>query len=181
MSQDVPREQIEVYHARRSSTVMRIKRMVQAGFFVLGLPRVWRYRFWRALLGDRAFLDASESISKSSGLWGVYRRQAFYRATLNACGRDVYVGWLSTFSMHQATLGEGAYIGRRCSIGFADIGAKVMLADGVQILSGGHEHGQSEQAGETHQDQSQLFQRLAIGEGAWLGTNAVVMADVGAH
>lgn len=83
--------------------------------------------------------------------------------------------------MHQATLGEGAYIGRRCSIGFADIGDKVMLADGVQILSGGREHGLAEDESETHQDKSQRFQRLSIGEGAWLGTNCVIMADVGAH
>jgi acetyltransferase-like isoleucine patch superfamily enzyme len=174
-------DHIVVEHTPRSALVVSIKRVVQAMFLVLVFPRLIIYRCLHKALGDRAFLDASESISRIPGLRGVYCRQAYYRRTLSRCGRDVYIGWLSTFSMHQASLGEGAYIGRRCSVGFADIGAKVMLADGVQILSGGREHGLAGEEGGTHQDQSQSFQRLSIGEGAWLGTNCVIMADVGAH
>ena len=178
---DKASNQIVVGHPERSPLIMGIKRFVQFLFLLWVLPRLAWYGTMRQFVGDRAFLDCSESISKASGQWGVYVRQAYYRRTLSACGRDVYIGWLSTFSMHQATLGEGAYIGRRCSIGFADIGDKVMLADGVQILSGGREHGLAEDEGETHQDKGKRFQRLSIGEGAWLGTNCVIMADVGAH
>ena len=64
-----------------------VKRAVQSLFYLWVLPRLLRYRVARALLGDRAFLDASEAIARLAGLWGVYCRQAFYRATLTRCGR----------------------------------------------------------------------------------------------
>jgi len=54
-----------------------------------------------------------------------------------------------------------------------------MLSDGVQILSGGRQHGRSLTPHESHQDKPQRFQRISIGAGAWLGTNAIIMADVG--
>jgi acetyltransferase-like isoleucine patch superfamily enzyme len=79
--------------------------------------------------------------------------------------------------MTEAEVGDRAYIGRRCGIGFATVGAGAMLADGVQILSGGREHGLSGDG--DRQDQAQEFRRVTVGAGAWIGTNAVVMADVG--
>jgi acetyltransferase-like isoleucine patch superfamily enzyme len=106
-------------------------------------------------------------------------RQAFYRRTLARCGRDVYFGWQSVFSMPEAAVGEGAYIGRFCSIGFANIGDDVMLADGVQILSGGHEHAMHPAEGQSMREQPQTYERVRIGRGAWIGARAVIMADVG--
>ncbi len=121
---------------------------------------------------------ASESIARIPGLRGVYMRQAFYRKTLAACGRDVYLGWSSVFSMPEACIGEKAFIGRFCSIGFADIGREVMIADGVQILSGGHEHGSTDSTTAMH-DQDQTYQKMHLGDGAWIGAGAIIMADVG--
>ncbi len=121
---------------------------------------------------------ASESIAMIPGLRGVYMRQAFYRKTLDACGRDVYLGWNSVFSMHETRVGERAYIGRFCSICYADIGPGVMIADGVQILSGGREHDSDDSTTSMH-DQGQTYRQVCIGNGAWIGAGAIVMADVG--
>ena len=134
----------------------------------------------RLALGRKAFTSASESIAAVAGQRGVLMRQAFYRRTLTSCGEDVYFGWMSVFSMQEARVGNRVFFGRFCSIGFADIGDEVMLADHVQILSGGNEHG-SASNGEVMQRQKQTFRRLRIGEGAWIGAGAVVMADVGDH
>jgi acetyltransferase-like isoleucine patch superfamily enzyme len=158
-----------------------LKRGVQWLAMLCVTVRLLTYRAWYLILGSRAFSAASESIARIPGMRGVYLRQAFYRQTLARCGRDVYFGWQSVFSMPEATVGQGAYIGRFCSIGFADIGDEVMLADGVQILSGGHEHGTQRAGRETMRDQAQCFQRVRIGRGAWIGARAVVMADVGEH
>ena len=158
---------------------MAIKRLVQMVFVLLVSPRLFIYWLNRFVWGvDRAFLAASESISRIPGMRGVYMRQAFYRITLAGCGSDIYFGWLSTFSMHIARIGERAYIGRRCSVGYADIGSRVMLADGVQILRGGNEHGVAA-SGDDHQDLPQTLKRVTIGRGAWVGTNAIIMDDVG--
>jgi acetyltransferase-like isoleucine patch superfamily enzyme len=81
--------------------------------------------------------------------------------------------------MPEAKVGNRVYIGRYCSIGFADIADDVMLADGVQILSGGHEHSTESAEGKTMRQQTQTYQRLSIGPGAWIGAGAVIMADVG--
>jgi acetyltransferase-like isoleucine patch superfamily enzyme len=170
-----------VEHTPRSAGALVVKRIVQLAFGLWIVPRLCILWAAERVIGAQAFLHASESIGRVPGLWGVYCRAAFYRRTLSACSNNIYVGWLSTFSMREAKVGNGVYIGRRCSIGFADIGDHVMFADGVQILSGGREHGMSDTEGETHQDTPREFRRVTIGEGAWLGTNAVVMADVGAH
>ena len=173
-------ERIVIEPRQRAPGALRLKRVVQWLFGLWVLPRVVICRLGRRIWGeDRAFLAASESIARLPGMWGVYCRQAFYRRFLAGCGRDVYFGWQSVFSMTAAEVGEGAYIGRHCGIGFARIGDHVMLADGVQILSGGREHGRASDPGELLQDQPQELRRVVIGRGAWLGTNAVVMADVG--
>jgi acetyltransferase-like isoleucine patch superfamily enzyme len=130
------------------------------------------------LWGGRAFHAASESIARVPGLRGVYLRHAFYRCTLTRCGQDCHFGWLSVFSMTAARVGQKVYVGRYCTIGFADIDDEVMIADQVQILSGGREHGAA-RPGQTMHEQPQTFQRVHIGRGAWIGAGAIVMADVG--
>jgi acetyltransferase-like isoleucine patch superfamily enzyme len=174
-----PAVRVQVEHPNRSTVEMRLKRSVQlfAGIWVT--LRWLLYRLGLALFGRRAFSASSESIARIPGMRGVYLRQAFYRRTLNHCGQDVYFGWQSVFSMPEARVGERAYIGRFCSIGFADIGDEVMLADGVQILSGGREHATRHSSSQSMREQAQTFQRVCIGRGAWIGAGAVIMADVG--
>ena len=171
---------VRVDPPRRSASFVCLKRCAQALFAIWALPRLWMYCCARSFVGSRAFGAASESIAGVPGLRGCYLRQAFYRRTLARCGQDAYFGWLSVFSMSEAQVGERAYIGRFCSIGFAAIGDEAMLADRVQILSGGHEHSRGDQS-QPMQCQGQLFQQVRIGKGAWIGAGAVVMADVGDH
>ena len=178
MSKERDSETITRPAARDASK--QIKRCIQACFVLLALPRLMAYFISKRLIGERAITSASESIARVPGLRGVYLRQAFYRFVLKSCGRDVYLGWNSVFSMTEAKVGEKAYIGRFCSIGFADIGKEAMLADGVTILSGGHEHDQSNSDSSIH-DQGQTLNRVKVGEGAWIGAGAIIMADVGAN
>ena len=170
--------EIRVELQERSGTALLGKRVVQACFGLLVIPRLCFYRLASLLVGRRAFGAASESIAKVPGMRGVFLRQSFYRRTLKQCGQDAYFGWNSVFSMPEATVGDRVYVGRFCSIGFAEIGAETMLADGVQILSGGHEHGGS--GGERpHHDQDQSYQKVRVGPQSWIGAGAIVMADVG--
>jgi virginiamycin A acetyltransferase len=166
--------------AERSKAFLFCKRCIQAAFWLLIAPRLAGYFLFRALMGRRAFGAASESIARLPGLRGVYCRQAFYRQTLAGCGHDAYFGWHSVFSMPEAVVGQRTYIGRFCSIGFAHIGDEAMLADHVQVLSGGHEHTRDDPTKSLHA-QDQCFARTHIGAGAWIGAGAIVMADVGEH
>ena len=174
------REVVRVAQRQRSPAGMAAKRVVQALMTIWVLPRLLIYGVSRLVWGgERAFAFASESLGRVPGARGLYMRQAFYRLTLAECGRDVYFGWLSAFSNPRARIGEGAYVGRRCGVGYATIGAEAMLADGVQVLSGGRQHATDRASGESFREQVQEYRHVEIGAGAWLGAAAIVMADVG--
>ena len=171
-------DQVRVEAPNRTAAFVVAKRCLQAACLLLISPRVGVHAVMRFVVGRRAFSAASESIARIPGLRGIYARHAFYRRTLAHCGQDVYFGWLSVFSMPEAVVKDRAYIGRFCSVGFAEIGEEVMLADHVQILSGGKEHGSAAE-GKTMHSQAQSYERIRIVRGAWIGAGAVVMADVG--
>ncbi|MEM1211630.1 MAG: hypothetical protein AAGI68_04960 [Planctomycetota bacterium] len=141
-------------------------------------PWVWRYQVLSGLLdADRALSLCSEGVSRMPGLLGIYTRQAFYRAVCRAdehgeggrVGVDVHFGFMSVLSKPAAAFGDRAYIGRFCTVGLVDMGQDAKLADGVQVLSGAHQHGDAPR-----------YERVVIGPRAWIGAGAVVMADVGA-
>jgi acetyltransferase-like isoleucine patch superfamily enzyme len=147
---------------------------------LLALPSLIGYAMSTGVLGrDRAFTLASERLAVYGGQLGIYTRQAFYRYTTAGVGRDVCFGFMSVFSKPAARIGHRVYIGRFCSIGWADIHDDVMLADGVQVLSGRHQHGASSRRGMALRENVQAYKKVTIGRGAWIGAGAVVMADVG--
>lgn len=149
--------------------------------FMLALPSLLGYALGSALLGkERAFALASEKLAVRGGQLGIYIRQAFYRYTTGGVGRDVCFGFMSVFSKPAVRIGQRVYIGRFCSIGWADIQDDVMLADGVQVLSGRHQHGTGSAQGQPVRDNAQTYKKITLGRGAWIGAGAVVMADVGA-
>ena len=122
---------------------------------------------------SKSFTSTSEWLGLIPGNFGIYTRKVCYSVLLKSVGRDVSFGFMSLFSKQQAQLGDRVYIGRFCTIGWANIGDNVLLADGVQVLSGGNQH--RGRKGE-HEPQ---FDMITIGDGAWIGAGAVVMADVG--
>ncbi|MCC7406510.1 MAG: acyltransferase [Phycisphaeraceae bacterium] len=136
------------------------------------LPAGVAYAVGRWVLGrERAWLSATELLGRIPGWSGIYARQTFYRWTLEHVGVDVYVGFMSMITKPQARLGDRVYIGRFCTVGWAEIDDDVKLADGVQVLSGGKHH--------LSGDDVMAMSKVTIGQGAWLGAGAIVMADVG--
>ncbi len=154
---------------------------------LLALPSLVMYWLWSLVLDkQRAFALSSEHLAKRAGMLGVYTRQAFYRYTTGGVGRDVCIGFMTVFSKPALRIGQRVYIGRFCSVGWAVLQDDVMLADGVQVLSGRHQHGTRElentggRGSQLIRDNKQQYRCVTIGRGAWIGAGAVVMADVGA-
>jgi len=136
------------------------------------------YAVMRGPIGaDRALQLAGEGVARVPGLRGVWTRAAFYRRTLAGFGDRVCIGYGSAISKTGTTVGDEVYVGRYCGVGLADLGAGCMLSDGVQVLSGGRQHGAD---GSARDEGTMQYERVRIGRGAWIGANAVVMADVGA-
>ena len=157
-----------------------VKRCVSIAARASVLGSVWRCRLLAKLIGrDRAVAMVGESAAKWPGLWGVYRRAAFYHAVLARVGEDVSIGFGSVVTKADAELGDRVYVGRYCGIGRARIEADALLADAVQVLSGRHQHGRASREGAALRDNAHRYERVTVGRGAWLGASSVVMADVG--
>jgi virginiamycin A acetyltransferase len=144
------------------------------------LPALVSYAIRSTLLGrDRALEGSTQALALVPGLAGQYMRRAFLCRVLDACDRSVTVEFGTLFSSASATLDAAVYIGPRCHLGMVQIGRGALLGAGVHVPSGRSIHGT--ETDRPIQQQPLTRERVHIGEGAWIGSAAVVMADVGAH
>jgi acetyltransferase-like isoleucine patch superfamily enzyme len=145
------------------------------------LPEVLSYRLRAALMGaDRAIQGSSQLLGLLPGLVGCYLRTAFYRLTLAEFHRTARVEFGTLFSKSGVRFGRNAYVGPGCHLGLVTIGDDALIAAGVHVPSGSQIHG-IDLIDRPIRDQEGIIQRISIGNGAWIGANAVVMADVGAN
>ena len=127
---------------------------------------------------NRALEGTSQWLSLLPGLWGCYLRAAFYHFALAECQPTPRIQFGTLLSKAGTRIGPYAYIGPRCHIGLADIGADVLIAAGVQIPGGAHIHGFADPV-QPIRNQSGEIRCVKIGAGAWLGAGSIVFADVG--
>ena len=154
-----------------------IKSSAQAAARLLAVPLLARYALLKRVVGkDRALSLIGERAAGRPGLLGLYVRQAVYRRLLESVGEDAHFGYQTLLSKPAASIGDRVYFGRFCTVGWVEVGDDVRVADGVQLLSGAHHHGSSSMGIDS---ESVTHQPVTIGAGAWIGANAVVMADVG--
>jgi acetyltransferase-like isoleucine patch superfamily enzyme len=114
------------------------------------------------------------------GLTGEYLRRAFLAWTCAGCGPDAVVGAGTIFSTARVRIDGNAYVGPQCNIGWAHIERDALLASGVHVPSGPDTHGTARRD-IPMRDQPGVPRQVRIGEGAWIGNAAVIMADVGRH
>ena len=126
---------------------------------------------------DRVLEGCSQLLAIVPGMPGQYVRRAFLSYALAECANTAVVGFGTVFSSTQATLGRGSYVGPYCTIGLAHIGSEALIAAGVHIPSGPRTHGTD--PAHPIRDQPRDERAVRIGDGAWIGNNAVIMADVG--
>jgi acetyltransferase-like isoleucine patch superfamily enzyme len=146
---------------------------------VLVAPLLAGYWLKAALIGrDRALEGSSELLSMLPGLPGKYLRRAFLARVLVECHPTASIGFGTLFSKAGASIGANVYIGPRCHIGLAAIEADALLAAGVHVTSGAQTHGFTDLS-QPIREQEGAPSLVRIGAGAWIGSAAVVMADVG--
>jgi hypothetical protein len=150
------------------------RRLVKAIAVLPILPMSWLFR-----MGWLRFETGSFLVAVVPGSLGKWLRQAWYQRTLPRCGTGLNLNWMAFIYMPDTTLGEGVYVGPFSSIVSADIGDHVMLATRVSIVRGRHQHGYARlDIPMKHQPGQPV--RLKIGSDVWIGTAAVIMADVAA-
>lgn len=143
-------------------------------------PSVWSFALRSTVLGrDRALEGSTQAWALVPGLLGQYLRRAFLSRTLSFCARTATIEFGTLFSSASASIGERAYVGPRCHLGWAVIEDDALLAAGVHVPSGAKTHGIDDLT-IAIRDQPARKTAVRIGRGSWIGSAAVVMADVGA-
>jgi acetyltransferase-like isoleucine patch superfamily enzyme len=142
-------------------------------------PFIASYYLKALVIGfDRSLEGSTQMLSLVPGLPGRYLRVAFLRCALAHCDASAAVEFGTLFSQAMARIGPNVYIGPRCQIGWADIGADVLIASGVHIPSGADIHGTAD-LDVPIREQEGAPRVVRIGANSWIGSAAVVMADVG--
>jgi acetyltransferase-like isoleucine patch superfamily enzyme len=91
------------------------------------------------------------------------------------------------FAYSRVRVGQNVYLGLHSKVGLVDIGDGTIISDDVQLLSGAHQHLTEESPDGAYSSsdinkniQSDLKpERISIGRDCWVGTRAIVMADIG--
>ena len=140
---------------------------------------VWSWHLRARLMGpDRAMESSSQFWALVPGLTGQYLRRAFLSRTLKGCARSATIEFGTLLSSASATIGDRAYVGPRCHLGWAIIEPDVLIGAGVHVPSGARTHGIDDPT-RAIRDQPMTKAPVRIGAGAWIGSGAVIMADVG--
>jgi virginiamycin A acetyltransferase len=156
-----------------------VKSAVHAAAWLAVTPSVISFRVRARIMGaDRALEGSTQAWALVPGLVGQYLRRAFLCRTLKSCARTALIEFGTLFSSASATIGERAYIGPRCHLGWALIEDDVLLAAGVHVPSGARTHS-IDDVSVPIREQPTIKTAVRIGRGSWVGSAAIVMADVG--
>jgi virginiamycin A acetyltransferase len=155
------------------------KAVIHAVCVVLVLP-VWvQHRLWSLVIGkDRALETCTQTLAGVPGLTGVFLRRAFLGLVLTKCAQDAEIGYGTLMSQTGAVIDENVYVGPRCHLGLVHLEKDVLLAAGVHIPSGGQTH-YFDDPDVPIREQGGERVLVRVGEGAWIGSAAIVLADVG--
>jgi acetyltransferase-like isoleucine patch superfamily enzyme len=149
--------------------------------FVFAIPLLMSYWTQALFTGlPRALEDHTEMLALLPGMAGRYVRRAFLACVLEECHPTAFIGYGTLFSQPGARVGPNVYIGPRCHVGLVTIEADALIGAGAHLLSGARTHGTADPS-VPYREQETTPQRVRIGPGAWVGSAAVVMCDVGAR
>lgn len=124
-----------------------------------------------------AFTAPSQLLSYIPGYLGIMLRRVWYRVTLQRCGSHLTVDWLAVIRTRASEIGDRCTIGVCGWVGWVRIGDDVMTGSHVVLISGARQHRFSDTS-KPMRLQKGMKQQLVIGSDVWIGTQAVVMADV---
>jgi virginiamycin A acetyltransferase len=152
---------------------LTIKRLVQSIALAAVFPSALLCGFGKL---ERLYAFFAHAYALLPGFLGDYCRSAFYKWTLRSCSIDTTISFGTFFSRSMASVGQNVSIGAYCVIGCAHIGARTQIASHVQIPSGPHGHLRDANG----RLGTPLDDEVVIGSDCWIGSSAIVMANVGA-
>lgn len=156
-----------------------LKRAAYGAATVAALPWLFSFLVRAQLFGrDRALEGSTQMLALVPGLMGQYLRRAFLSRTLASFHRTATIEFGTLFSSAAARIDENVYVGPRCHLGLVHLERSVLVGAGVHIPSGAVTHGMDDTS-HSIRDQERTKRLVTVGAGAWIGSAAIVMADVG--
>ena len=156
-----------------------VKACCRAGATLVVLPVLASFAVRSRIFGrDRALEGSSQLLALLPGVVGQYLRRAFLARVLAGCHPTATIEFGTLFSQAGARLDARAYVGPRCHLGLVHVGEGALLAAGVHAPSGARTHGFDDVDVPIHAQPGER-RLVRIGAGAWIGSAAVIMADVG--
>jgi acetyltransferase-like isoleucine patch superfamily enzyme len=128
---------------------------------------------------ESIFLFWAHAFSVFPGKSGMFLRRAYYRLTLERCASNFYIGFGALFTHRCAIVEQDAYIGAYALVGSAHLGKGCLIGSRASLLSGTEQHALDDQGRWGPCDRTRL-RRITIGDYAWIGEGAIVMANIGA-
>lgn len=129
-------------------------------------------------LSDFVFLFCSQLLAIIPYVVGTIIRYEFYRFALTRCGKNVMIGFGTVFIYRDIEIGDNVLIGMYNTIHHCDFGSYVLTAEGCRFLSGSRYHN-FDRTDVPMALQGGNLKRIMVADDAWVGTNAVVMANLG--
>jgi acetyltransferase-like isoleucine patch superfamily enzyme len=124
------------------------------------------------------FDAGKETLAYAPGVLGQYLRTAYYASVCRSVSIDTCFGLGSIVSTRDVAIGPGSVIANQVIVGRSEIGRDVMIASRVSIVSDPYLHGSpADRVRGVERDSAST--PPSIGDGCWIGENAVVMADLG--
>jgi acetyltransferase-like isoleucine patch superfamily enzyme len=158
-----------------------VKRVVRVLAFLAVVPQLISFAVRARIVGrDRALEGSTQALGLVPGLVGQYLRRAFLAHTIASCHETAAISFGTLFSQTGARIDAHVYVGAHCFLGLVHIERDVLIGSAVHVTSGRHTHGTGETSTPIREQEGERT-LVRIGEGAWIGSAAVVMADVGRH
>lgn len=124
-----------------------------------------------------AFTFWAQAFALVPGLPGVFLRRAFYRLTLDRAAENFYVGFGALFSQRRVVIEQDVYVGPYAIVGSATLRRGCLIGSRASVVSGRaiHEY----VGGRWLATDPTRMGHVEIGEHAWIGEAAVLLANAG--
>lgn len=128
-------------------------------------------------IGLVSFFTAAQMVALVPGRLGIHIRRFWYRRTLESCGADLTVEWMSVLKTPIIRMGDRVFIAPFCFIAECDVRDDVGIGQYSIVQGGPHTHG-FERMDVPMIQQPGNIRRVTLGPDAWIGIGSRILTDV---
>lgn len=163
---------------RVTRLLYRIYRLASLAFaYVAVLPFIALGFISDYLKGEMS--SVSLIVSRIPFFFGESVRSLYYKALLESVGADVTFKYGAFCQYRKARFGNRVLVGYFNTIGETEVGDNVLFGGNVNVLSGLNQHSFADPDRLIWDTPGEGRRKVVIGSDVWIGSNAIVGADVG--